>query len=141
MNKNVESLLRFDIIRLFKLLEIVYYALISFFVTLLVANILEDDNYMPYIFKNYDYEKASIGKLLLDIIIDLSFLCVFLYYLKKLLSCIPFVLSRANKAYKSSMKGEVMVGIGLGTGIILYTSLFTVKDKLKVLDEKLKRVM
>jgi hypothetical protein len=141
MNKNIRSLLRFDNIRLFKLLEIVYYALISFFVTLLVANILEDDNYMPYIFKNYDYEKASIGKLLLDIIIDLSFLCVFLYYLKKLLSCIPFVLAPLNKKYKASMKGEVLVGIGLGTGIILYTSLFTIKDKLKVLDEKLKRVM
>mgnify|MGYP003682409577 FL=1 len=138
MNKNLESLLRVDSIRLFKLLEIVYYALISFFVTLIVANILEDDDTLPFIFKKYDYEKAPMGKLLIDIVIDLTFLCVFLYYLKKLLTCIPFVLAPLNNKYNPSMKGEVMVGIGLGTGIILYTSLYTIKDKLKVFDEKFK---
>ena len=54
-----ERIFRLDSIRLFKLFEIVYYTIISFIITLIVGKLVENDNYMPYIFKTYDYEKVD----------------------------------------------------------------------------------
>jgi len=133
-----DRLIRFDSIRLFKLLEIIYYTIISFIITALFANLLENKNLFPFVFKHYDYEKHEIGYLLKDIIVDLSILTIFIYYLTKFLSCIPFIFSSLNKKYKPSMKGEVTVGIVLGSGIILYKSLYTINDKLKSFNIKLK---
>ena len=133
-----ERLIRLDSIRLLKLLEIVYYTIISFIITAIFGNLLENKNLFPYAFKDYDYEKQDIKFLLKDIIIDLIILTIFLYYLKKSLACIPFIFGGLNKKYKSSMKGEVTVGIILGTGIILYISLTSITGKLKVFNSKLK---
>ena len=138
MTNNIETLLKMDEIRLFKLIEISYYTILSFTITLLISNIVEDDNIMPFIFKTYDYKKEESINLFKDVIIDLTFLSVFLYYLKKLLRCIPFVFSIFSKKYKPSKKNELNVGITLGTGIILYTSLPTIKDKLSILDKRIK---
>ena len=135
---NFDRLIRFDSIRLFKILEIIYYTLLSFIITLIIANLLDDKDVASFIFKKYDFEKANILKLFIDIIIDLIFLVLLMYYLKKLLNCIPFVFASLNKKYKPSMKDEVNIGIGIGSGIILYVSLETIKLKLKVLDKKLK---
>lgn len=137
-NDCFERLIKLDSIRLFKLLEIIYYTIISFGITIIFANLLENKNLFPYIFKHYDYKKSEMSYLLKDIIIDLSILTVFLYYLKKSLACLPFIFGSLNKKYIPSMKGEVTVGIILGTGIILYKSLYTITDKLRAFNDKLK---
>ena len=49
-----KRLVRLDDIRLFKLIEISYYTLISFVLTLITANILENDNYIQCILKYYN---------------------------------------------------------------------------------------
>lgn len=139
--KNFNNLVRIDSIRAFKLLEIIYYAIIGFLITLVVANILEDDNYMPFVFKTYDFKKASFMELLVDIIIDIVVLVLFGYYLNKLLACIPFIFSPLNKKYIHSFKGEVGTGIGIGYYIIIYTSLSTIKEKLKELDIRIKSIL
>lgn len=131
-----KRLVRFDDIRLFKLIEISYYTLISFVLTLITANILENDNYIPYVFKTYDYDKTNITILFIDICIDLIILVVYLYYLRKFLLIIPFIFAPLNKNYKPSMKGEVTVGVALGSGIILYKSLYTIDGKLKSFNKK-----
>ena len=133
-----ERIIRIDSIRFFKLLEIVYYTLISFIITMFVGKLVESDEYMPYIFKKYDYEKASVWELFRDILVDLAALAIFIYYLRKILACVPFIFSSLNKNYKPSMKGEVLTGIGIGSGIILYTSLHTINDKIKALNSKIK---
>jgi len=138
LKNNFKNLMRLDSIRIFKLIEISYYAIISFIITLFIANIVEDDKYMPYLFKSYDFEEASSAELLIDIIIDLVFLVSFIYYLKKLLMCIPFVFAPLNKKYIPSLKDEVSTGVNLGFGLILYTSLATISEKLKALDIKIK---
>ena len=134
-----ERIIRVDDIRLFKLLEIIYYTIISFIITAIFTNLLENKNLVPFVFKHYDYEKTEISYLLKDIIIDLSIIAVYLYYLKKTLGCIPFIFGNLNKKYISSMKGEVMIGIGLGSGFIFYKSLYTIDGKLKVFNDKLKK--
>ena len=123
INTNINNLLRFDKIRLFKLLEITYYAIISLMITGLVTSILVNDNLVPYIFKTYDYEKANITELFIDIAIDLVILVIYIYYLNKVIKCIPFIFYGLNKNYVPSMKGENIVGIGLGSGLILWPAL------------------
>ena len=139
MVKCFDRLTRFDIIRGIKLLEIIYYTLISFIITLIITNFFENDKLISIVFKKYDYSKVSFYELLKDITIDISILVIYLYYLKKLLSCIPSLLVYLDKNYVSNKKNEATIGVSLGTGIIIYTSLPTVKDKLKELDIRIKK--
>ena len=138
MNPCIERLTRFDDIRIMKLTEIIYYTLISLLLTIFTANLLESDS-LYFIFKKYDYEKEDTYLLIKDIIIDVSILTIYIYYLKKILSCVPFVLNPLVPKYKSGMKNEIATGIILGSGIILYTSLTTIKEKLKVLNIRVKK--
>mgnify|MGYP001250881412 CR=1 FL=1 len=139
MGKCFDRLTRFDSIRAIKLLEIIYYTLISFLITLIITNFLENDEIISIVFKKYDYSKVSFYELLKDITIDISILVIYLYYLKKLLSCIPSLLVYLDKNYVSNKKNEATIGVSLGTGVIIYTSLSTIKDKLKELDIRIKK--
>ena len=141
LKKDIDNLLLLDDIRLFKLIEIVYYSLISFIITVILGNVLENDDYMPYFFVTYDYEKEDIYTLFKDILLDITAIVIILYYVKKILRCIPFIFAPLNKKYKPSMKGEVDVGIVVGMGLVLYTSLITIKDKIKAFDVKIKEKM
>ena len=139
--KKFESLFRLDSIRVFKLFEIVYYTIISFIISLFIGNILEDDKIVPYIFKTYDYEEVSIPKLLIDLLIDIVIFVIILYYIKKALHYIPFIFAPLNKKYKPSLKGEVDRGIQLGSGLILFTALSTIKNKIEALNKKIKKII
>jgi len=141
-SKCVERLIRIDSIRLFKLLEIFYYTIISFIITNIFTKFINNDNIFPYVFKTYDNDKESTFRLIKDITIDSLVLVVFIYYLKKILNCIPFIFAPLNKKYKPSMKGEVYIGIGLGTAFPLYISLYdSIKSKLKVLNKRLDKII
>ena len=139
---NFDRLVRFDSIRIFKLLEIFYYTIISFILTYVFTTLINNDNIIPYVFKTYENDKESNITLIKDIFIDLMILVIFIYYLKKLLSCIPFIFAPLNKNYKPSFKGEIYVGIGIGSSIVLYNSLYnTIKSKLKVLNKRVNKVI
>ncbi len=139
MGECIDRLIRFDDIRVMKLIEIIYFTIISFIITLIFTNLIEDDNLFPFAFKKYKYSEFSTFELLKDIIIDLSILAIYLYYLKKLLACIPFILNPLVPKYKSNMKNEISTGIILGLWIVIYTALPTIKDKIKELDVKIKK--
>jgi len=139
---NFDRLVRFDSIRIFKLLEIFYYTIISFILTYVFTTLINNDNIIPYVFKTYENDEESNITLIKDIFIDLMVLVIFIYYLKKLLSCIPFIFAPLNKNYKPSMKDEVYVGIGLGSSLVLYDSLYySIKSKLKVLNKRVNKVI
>ena len=143
-SKCIERLLRFDSIRVFKLLEIFYYTIISLIITYIFTTILHSDIILPYVFKTYDNDndKESNTNLIKDIFIDLFVLVIFIYYLKKILSCIPFIIAPLNKYYKPSMKGEVYIGIGLGSSLVLYISLYdSINSKLKVLNKRVNKLI
>jgi hypothetical protein len=137
-NKCVERLIRFDSIRIFKLMEIVYYTILSFIITNIFTTIINNDNILPYVFKKYDNDEASNIVLIKDIFIDLILLALFIYYLKKMLSCIPFILAPLNKNYKPSFKGEIYIGLGLGSSLVLYNSLYSsIKSKLLLFNKRI----
>ena len=67
-------------------------------------------------------------------------LVLFIYYLKKILSCIPFIFAPLNNKYKPSMKGEIYIGLGLGSAAPLYSSLYlSVKNKMEIIIERIKK--
>jgi len=139
MGACIDRLIRLDGIRIMKLIEMIYYTLISFIITLTFTNLIEDDNLFPFAFKEYKYSEVSAFELCKDIIIDLSILSIYLYYLKKVLSCMPFILNSLFSKYKSNMKNETSTGIILGVGLVLYTALPTIKDKINELDTRVKK--
>lgn len=133
---SVESLLRFDRVRLLKILEISYYAILSFLICLIVGNVLENDTLVPHLFKNYDYDDVPFYIIFLDILKDIVSLVVVSYYTTKLLKTIPFVLASVP-GYVPSKKGEVDRGVILGTGLVFYTALHTLSDKIRVLNKRI----
>lgn len=139
-NKCIQRLIRFDSIRLFKLIEIFYYTIISFVFTVIFIISIEKS---PVNFKIYEKkEESEIDNSILikDILIDILVLVLFMYYLKKILSCIPFIFAPLNNKYKPSMKGEIYIGLGLGSAAPLYSSLYlSVKNKMEIIIERIKK--
>jgi len=137
MSNSTERLFRFDIIRLNKIVELIYYMLIGFVLTIIFANLLENDDFVPYVFKTYDYEKASISTLVFDVVTDLSIFVIFFYYIRKIAISIPFVFSGKN--YTPNIKNEAGIGVEMGVYIIIFTSLKTLNGKLEALNNKVQK--
>jgi hypothetical protein len=139
-NKCVERLIRFDSIRLFKLFEIFYYTVISFIFTIIFIISVEKLSFNFKIYGNTKKGEVDNITLIKDILIDLLILVLFIYYLKKILSCIPFIFAPLNNKYKPSMKDEIYIGLGLGSAAPLYSSLYlSVKNKMEIIIERIKK--
>lgn len=139
-NKCIERLLRFDSIRLFKLIEIFYYTIISFVLTVIFIISIEKSPINFKIYEKKEESKIDNSTLIKDILIDILVLVLFMYYLKKILSCIPFIFASLNNKYKPSMKGEIYIGLGLGSAAPLYSSLYlSVKNKMEIIIERIKK--
>ena len=138
MNEKFKSLIRLDSIRLMKLLEMSYYAVISFLVVLTLGNFVNNSGYMRILFDD-ELERENIYRLVFDIIVELCFLVIIFYYLKKFLKTIPFIFSFLNRNYKPSLKSESEFGINIVMGIIMFETLGKVKDKIKIANEEFKK--
>jgi len=139
-NKCIQRLLRFDSIRLFKLIEIFYYTIISFVFTVIFIISIEKSPINFKIYEKKEESKIDNSTLIKDILIDILVLVLFMYYLKKILSCIPFIFAPLNNKYKPSMKGEIYIGLGLGSAAPLYSSLYlSVKNKMEIIIERIKK--
>ena len=134
MNNDFKRLFRFDSIRLFKLLEICYYSIIAFILTLITIGIFEDDSIFPFfLIDNPEEKEYSYINLLSITLFDIAFIVIIIYYLTKILKCIPFLFKYFNKKYKPSFKNEMNTGINIGIGMILYYSLHSLDKKIKKL--------
>ena len=139
-NKCIQRLIRFDSIRLFKLIEIFYYTIISFVFTVIFIISIEKSSVIFKIYEKKEESEIDNSTLIKDILIDILVLVLFMYYLKKILSCIPFIFAPLNNKYKPSMKGEIYIGLGLGSAAPLYSSLYlSVKNKMEIIIERIKK--
>lgn len=113
---SIKNIFDFSLIRLFKLLEINQYMLISFFLTLLLGS------FINRLFPILDENKSTL-RLLFEITYQLLFMTTSIYYIKKISSNIPFLfkpfLSYYNIPYIPSKKNESMYGIILGTSFMI----------------------
>ena len=110
---NVQRLFRFDLIRASKLLEIVQFGVITFFLAFYIGS------WMDSIFPEVS-EKTSNADLVRDLILQLALLLIVAYYIKKIAEVIPFLFS-LSKEYKPSYKGEAAFGSAIAM-VIMFAS-------------------
>lgn len=116
LETNWERLTRFDEIRFYKLVEITYYAIISFLLAIILGPIL---NLITPKINNEKEDKFMY--ILIESAINFALILIVSYYITKIIKVIPFFLNFSNK-YISSLKGENEAALGFVTSIILYGS-------------------
>jgi hypothetical protein len=109
---DVERLLRFDTVRVSKLLEQTQFAIIVFVIAFFVGSMT--DKLFPI---STEPEKLSDWELWRDLFLQLALIAISAYYIKKVAAIIPFFFSLSDK-YVPSSKGESMAGAGLAMAII-----------------------
>jgi hypothetical protein len=109
-NANTERLLRFDLVRLSKLLEIVQFGLVIFVIAFYVGSFI--DNLFPDV-----TEKTPNSILIRDLALQMSLLLIAAYYIRKIGEIVPFLFS-LTKDYKPSLKGEAAFGGAIAMTII-----------------------
>tara|TARA_B100001248_G_C27018652_1_gene290941 strand:+ start:96 stop:509 length:414 start_codon:yes stop_codon:yes gene_type:complete len=133
MNKNLQTLFRFDKIRICKILEMSQYCIIGFTLTLIIGNFLN-----IYILSDDDLRNKSSLYLFFNIMIELIIIVIILYYIKKLINCFPYMFSFISKKYIPSFKNESNNGYIIGSSIILMITLTNLDNKLNELDKRFK---
>jgi hypothetical protein len=111
----LNNVLKFDIIRLLKLLEISQYAILSFLLSVLVGGYLND---IFGIIKTND----EIYILLIQAIFMITIVSILTYYIRKLAMVPNFFLTPIIKYYKipyiPSKKNESLLGVIFGMGYV-----------------------
>ena len=110
LNKNLESLFRFDKVRILKILEITQYSVLAFFIGMFFGDYL--DKNLPDNDKN-----DSKSKIVLEVLFNLFMVVVFIYYIQKIIALFPFIFGNI-KGYIPSKKNESLIGITIGMGLI-----------------------
>ena len=128
----INNLLRFDKIRLCKLLEISQHCLFGFSFTLLFGNLINS------IFYDDDIEELSTIYLILIIFIELILTVLIVYYIRKIIIIIPFLFSFITNKYVPSKKDEVSNGYVIGSTLILTITLENLNKKFEELDRRIK---
>tara|TARA_Y100000590_G_C15635058_1_gene982631 strand:- start:760 stop:1191 length:432 start_codon:yes stop_codon:yes gene_type:complete len=112
INKSqLKSLLRFDIIRILKLLEIAQYTILAALSAIILGPLIN------LILPAQNATDSSL-KIILYIIVELGVIGVFTYYIRKLVLLIPFLFSSLNKKYIANRRGSALLAIGVGLGIV-----------------------
>lgn len=109
---DVERLLRFDTVRVSKLLEQIQFAVIVFVIAFFVGSMTDKLFPVPK-----DVENISDFDLYKDLFLQLCLIVISAYYITKLAKVIPFFFSLSDK-YIPSSHGENMAGAGLAMAII-----------------------
>jgi hypothetical protein len=109
-DSSVEKLLRFDLVRASKLLEISEFVILTFVMGFYAGSLID------YILPKYDPEVSNFN-LVKDVVIQLVLVAVSAYYIKKISAMFPFMFSLTPK-YIPSKKGEAAFGGAIAMAII-----------------------
>ena len=134
--KQLNSLLKYDSIRILKLLEMIQYSIIGFILTLLIGNIIND-----IFFYEYDVQTLTTIQLINYILIELIIIVILVYYIRKMVLIIPFFFIFLNNKYIPSKKNEASIGYIVGTGIILTQTITKLNEKITELDKRFKNYL
>ena len=123
-SKKLKNILTFDMIRLQKLLEISQNMIIALFCGYFLGYFI-DQLFPAYV----EEENKPISTLIIEVIGQVIVLGISTYYIKKVLQLIPF-LFKLSKSYVPSKKGESLVGINIGLGLIFVNNQTNFRAKL-----------
>ena len=109
VNKHFNKLIKFDNIRIQKILEIMQYMIISMIIA----------SYSGYKIDKYlgEYDKnMSTYDLFINVSIQILFICISIIYIPKIVMIMPFLLHYTND-YKPCFHKECKIGIGITLSI------------------------
>jgi len=125
---NVERLLRFDSVRISKLLEMIQDGIIIFILAFYAGSGIDK------VFGVAD-DKMSNAQLIGWVMLQLIANIVVIYYIRKIAETIPFILS-VNSNYISNKKGEVDAASGFVSSIIFISVQRDFQNKLALLKSR-----
>jgi|TARA_B110001454_G_C12593854_1_gene381417 hypothetical protein len=106
----LRSILRFDMIRLLKLLEIAQFTILAALSAMLLGPVINE--------KSPNVTDNNIAILFIEVLVEIGFLGIFIYYIRKIILLIPFFFSWVTKKYIHNRKGSALLAIGVGMGLI-----------------------
>lgn len=109
----IKNLLRFDTIRISKILEQIQFAVIVFIIAFFIGS--STDKLFPV---QKDQQNISNFDLYKDLFLQLSLIVINSYYITKIVKIIPFFFKLSDQ-YIPSSRGENMIGANLAMAIIL----------------------
>lgn len=109
---NFEKLIRFDSIRISKLLEQIQFTIIVFFIAFFIGSMT--DKLFPL---NKTPDQTTDYELIRDLLLQLILIVITAYYIMKIAHVIPFFFSLSDK-YVPSAHGESSAGGSLAMAII-----------------------
>lgn len=127
-NENFQRLIRFDRVRISKLLEIIQHGIIVFVLSFYIGSAI--DKY----FQKAD-DSWSNQDLILSLLAQFSILMIAVYYIRKIAEVIPFFFS-LTKEYVSNKKGEVLTGYAVATAIIFVGVQKNFLSKIEILKKR-----
>lgn len=127
---NFERLIRFDTIRISKLLEMIQYAVIVFILAFLIGSATDSLFPLPK-----PEEKISDFDLYKDLFLQLCLIVISVYYITKIAQVIPFLFSLSDK-YIPSAKDENMKGAGIALAIIFVGVQKNFQGRIELLKKK-----
>ena len=125
----VKNVFAFDSIRMFKLMEITQYMILAVIISLVVSSWIDTWFTPP---ENIHEKHAH--EILLHMLAELLVLGVTLYYIKKVIQMIPFVMIPIVRAvgsgYVPNKKNEANVGIAVGVALVFTKTLVNLNTKI-----------
>ena len=131
--QNLEKFMVIEDIRFFKLMEIIQYSILGVLFTTYFSNIIENS------FPEFD-DKKKTYVIFNEIIIQLSFIIVVGYYIRKFIVVIPFVfipiINYFNINYKCSKKNEALIGVLIGMSYVFLSTQYNFTSKIIELSDR-----
>ena len=118
MNSQLTRLLRFDKIRISKLINIIQAACISLILSIYIGTYV--DKICGKLFNDTELKDISSIKLIFEILIQFSITVIATYYIGKITKAIPNLFSITD-AYCPNKKNELSSGIDMGSQVIFFS--------------------
>ena len=135
----LDNILRFDSIRILKLLEIFQFSLIGLILGYINGHLINKYILIEYKSSNYinkKYPRKIWNRnpiLWLHLIWDAFVIVISTYYLKKISALFPFIFDNYNPKYVSSLKNENILGFTIGLGFIYMRLLDNFQGRINLL--------
>ena len=120
--QQLESLLRFDKIRLYKLTELSQYSIIACFIAMFVGAKIN-----KYLIPEHS-KKENVVESVVYLMWNLILIMVSLYYIRKIVLMVPYIFSY-DKDYIVSRGGESLLGFSVGFAIVFGATQKKFKDR------------
>ena len=120
--KQLESLLRVDKIRFYKLTELSQYSILACFLAMFVGAKIN-----KYLIPDYS-KKESVAESVVYLMWNLILIMVSLYYIRKVVLMVPYIFSY-DKDYIVSRGGESLLGFSVGFAIVFGATQSNFRDR------------